>query len=92
MEAKIQIDLLDSDGGLARSQLNCRSARIARTPWIMLPAQNSGQNSENTATTKNPVQNEYLNKYLNERKEGNGRETKSKPDNSGLRKFSFKAN
>jgi len=55
----------------------------------MLPAQNSGQNLENTASTKNLVQNEY---QKNERKEGNGRETKSKPDNSGLRKFSFKAN
>jgi hypothetical protein len=50
----------------------------------MLPAQNSGQKSKNTATMKNHVQNEYLNKYLNERKEGNGRETKSKPDNSSL--------
>lgn len=39
--------------------------RIARTPWIMLPAQNSGQNLKNTATTKNPVQNEY---QKNERK------------------------
>jgi len=63
--------------------------RIARTPWIMLPAQNSGQNLKNTATTKTLVQNEY---QKNERKEGNGRETKAKPANSGLRKFSFKAN
>jgi hypothetical protein len=84
MEAKIQIDLLDSDGGLARPNLNFLNARIARTLWIMLPAQNSGQKSKNTATMKNHVQNEYLNKYLNERKEGNGRETKSKPDNSSL--------
>ena len=76
MEAKIQIDLLDSDGGLARPNLNFLNARIARTLWIMLPAQNSGQKSKNTAATKNPVQGEY---QKNERKEGNGRETKSKP-------------
>jgi len=58
-------------------------------PWIMLPAQNSEQNLKNIVTMKNPVQNEY---QKNERKEDNGGETKSKPTNSGLRKFSFKAN
>jgi len=89
MEAKIQIDLLDSDGRKARSQLNFRNARIARTPWIMLPVQNSGQNLKNTAATKNPVQGEY---QKNERKEDSGRKTKAKPANSGLRKSSFKAN
>jgi hypothetical protein len=83
------ISCIDSDGGLARPNLNFLNARIARTPWIMLPAQNSGQKSKNTASTKNLVQNEY---QKNERKEGDGRETKSKPANSGLRKFSFKAN
>jgi hypothetical protein len=54
----------------------------------MLPVQNSGENLKNTAIMKNLARNEYLNKYLNKRKEGYGRETKSKPANSGLRKSS----
>ena len=57
----IQCPRINSDGRRARSQLKCRSVRIARTPWIMLPAQNSGKNIKNIATTKNPVQNECPN-------------------------------
>ena len=62
----VRIERIDSDGKRVKLPRQSLNVLIARTPWIMLPAQNSGQNLKNTATTKNPVQNEYP----NERKEG----------------------